>query len=237
MKNRFNAIVPDASRRVYEQIIDVITEMVASGELGPGDKLPPERHLTDLLDVSRSSLREAIRALQEQGVLESRRGAGTYVSETACMDVVSPFTELLMHERVRLWHLFQFRHALEPQIAKIAANNAQPKHLEAMQRLLSSQKAAIGSSVSVVNSDHNFHQLIAIATGNPLFLDVITQARNRLAETSQQELQGPERKMASYDYHRRIYDAIATGRPVRAEQLMREHLEQVEAMLFTVQHY
>jgi len=218
--------------KIYERVVERIRELLDSGEIKPGDRLPPERKLAEVFKVSRSSLREAIRALQENGVLESRRGDGTYVSLPPGGDLLAPFAEVMTQQRVRLWQLFQFRQAIEPQIARLAAESRTQGHLEALRQLLFMQEQECEGDEKTGYADLHFHQLIAMATGNPLFLDVVTRAESKLAETRNQPLQSDERQAASLQAHRRILEAIEAGDPETAEQTMREHLAEVQGMVF-----
>ncbi|GFM37919.1 FadR/GntR family transcriptional regulator [Desulfovibrio psychrotolerans] len=218
--------------KIYERVVERIRELLESGEIKPGDKLPPERKLAEVFKVSRSSLREAIRALQENGVLESRRGDGTYVSLPPGGDLLAPFAEVMTQQRVRLWQLFQFRQAIEPQIARLAAESRTQGHLEALRQLLSMQEMECEGDENTGYADLHFHQLIAMATGNPLFLDVVTRAESKLAETRNQSLQSEERRIASLQAHRRILEAIEAGDPDTAELTMREHLSEVQGLVF-----
>ncbi len=217
--------------RIYEQVVERIRELLDSGALKPGDRLPPERTLAELFTVSRSSVREAIRALQENGVLESRRGAGTFVTLPPGGDLLVPFAEAMTRQRVRLWQFFQFRRAIEPQIARLAAENRTPEQLTALAELLRKQEADPEGPDST-ETDMQFHQLIAVATGNPLFVDLVVKARGKLAETRTPPLQSGQRRALSLAAHQALYDAIATQNANAAECAMRDHLLRVEETLF-----
>ncbi len=218
--------------KIYEQVVDRIRDLLESGELHPGDKLPPERKLAELFKVSRSSLREAIRALQESGVLESRRGDGTYISLPVGSDLLAPFAEVLTQQRVRLWQFFQFRIAIEPQIARLAAQERTDGHLEALHHLLDMQEREVIADEKNGFADLHFHQLIAMATGNPLFVDLVTRAEAKLAETRNESLQSEERMQRSLLAHKEIYSTIAGRDQDGAENAMRTHLQQIEKLVF-----
>lgn len=219
--------------KIYEQVVDRIRDLLDSGELRPGDRLPSERKLSEIFKVSRSSLREAIRALQENGVLESRRGDGTYVSLPPGSDLLAPFAEVMTQQRVRLWQLFQFRIAIEPQIARLAAQERTDGHIEALQHLITMQEGEVLENTHTGYADLHFHQLIAMATGNPLFVDVVTRAEAKLAETRTESLQSEERQLNSLVAHRAIFKAIEDRDADGAEEAMRAHLLQVEKLVFT----
>ncbi|UZP66120.1 FadR family transcriptional regulator [Desulfovibrio mangrovi] len=219
--------------KIYEQVVARIRDLIDSGQIRPGDKLPSERNLAEIFKVSRSSLREAIRALQESGVLESRRGDGTYVSLPPGSDLLAPFAEVMTQQRVRLWQLFQFRLAIEPQIARLAAQERTEGHLEALRHVLELQEKELGNGEKTGYADLHFHQLIAMATGNPLFVDVVTRAESKLAETRNEPLQSEERQKASLQSHRDIFTTIMQRDADAAEEAMRTHLLLVSKLIFS----
>lgn len=219
--------------KIYELVVERIHGLLETGELRPGDRLPAERKLAELFKVSRSSLREAIRALQENGVLESRRGDGTYVCQPPGGDLLAPFAEVLTQQRVRLWQFLQFRTAIEPPIAGLAALERTGQHLDALEHMLELQAKEVASGENHGFADLHFHQLIAMATGNPLFSDLVTRAESKMAETRNESLQSEERQMQSLEAHRAILGAIRGKNAQRAEELMRSHLQQVSTLLFS----
>lgn len=219
--------------KIYEQVVERIRDLIDSGQIRPGDRLPSERNLAEIFKVSRSSLREAIRALQESGVLESRRGDGTYVSLPPGSDLLAPFAEVMTQQRIRLWQLFQFRQAIEPQIARLAAQERTAGHLEALRHMLDLQEKEINGGEKTGFADLHFHQLIAMATGNPLFVDVVTRAESKLAETRNEPLQTEERQITSLQSHKTIIECIERQDPDAAEEAMRDHLQLVSNIVFS----
>jgi GntR family transcriptional repressor for pyruvate dehydrogenase complex len=130
------------SRRVFEEIVLRIERMIAQGEVRKGDRLPPERQLAEAFRVSRHSVREAIRALEQKGILRSHVGDGTYVLAGAERDLVEPLARAILLGRDQLREIFEFRRLLEPQIAALAAGAASVEELAALRDLWERQKAA-----------------------------------------------------------------------------------------------
>lgn len=214
---------------IYQRVMERIAALIDSGDIRQGGKLPPERNMAELFRVSRSAVREAIRALAEQGILESRRGDGTYVTAPADGTVADQLARAMAGRRLRLEQVLQFRQALEPEIAALAAANATDADIAALEDCLSRQRP--GDGATAAEADMTFHFLLARATGNPLFPDVVTSVRERLAETRDEPFQSPERRRASLAAHRDILEAVITRDPSAARRAMRDHLDRVAGLL------
>ncbi len=109
--------------KVYEEVAKQIERLILK-KLKPGDKLPSERELAEMLQVSRSSIRDAIRSLELMGLVEPRQGAGTIVRETSRGAKISPFASALERRREQVTELLDFRKMLEPPLAARAATHA-----------------------------------------------------------------------------------------------------------------
>lgn len=216
--------------KIYEQVVLRIQEMLQTGTLGIGDKLPPERDLAQTFQVSRSSIREAIRSLQEKGIVESRRGNGTYIIHTG--NIVEPLAEAVTEQRIYLLQIMEFRQAIEPAMAGLAARNATPEQLGAIAAIIK-EKAPEPPEGNPWEKDIRFHCAIAKASGNPLFEQALYNASTALEETRQAPLQSPERRVQSCSMHKEIFNAIHAGDATLAKECMHMHLQQVHELLFT----
>ncbi|MEZ0575684.1 FadR/GntR family transcriptional regulator [Halodesulfovibrio aestuarii] len=216
--------------KIYEQVVLRIQEMLQSGTLTVGDKLPPERDLATRFQVSRSSIREAIRSLQEKGIVESRRGNGTFIVNTG--DIVEPLAEALTTQRIYLLQIMEFRRTIEPAMAGLAARNATPDQLKNIATIMK-ENTLEPPDGSPWEKDIRFHSAIAQASGNPLFVQALFNASTALEETRQAPLQTPERITQSCTMHKEIFNAIAAGDEALATKCMHVHLEQVHNLLFT----
>jgi GntR family transcriptional repressor for pyruvate dehydrogenase complex len=222
---------------VTDDAIERIRELIASGEWGPGTRLPREHDLARQLGLSRNSLREAVRALSLARVLEVRQGDGTYVSSLDPGELLEPTllaTNLLRGRTVL--ELFEVRRLLEPEAAALAAQRVDAGLIGALGAQLDRMVAAGDHAHELVEADAAFHDVIAAAPGNSVLRALLrslstSTARARLwhglAERSALDLAREE--------HRRIYDAIAAGDPDLArasallhiatnERWLREHL-------------
>ena len=135
-------------------------------DLKPGDRLPPERRLAALFGVSRNSMREAIKSLEQAGLLESRPGAGTFISAASQTELARQLGEAFARERHRLEDIFELRLLLEPQIARLAAQRVSPGILERLDGLMQAYEDAMMRGEAVLEIDQNLHDTIAAATGN-----------------------------------------------------------------------
>jgi len=115
--------------RLYQEIAHQIELLISEGRLEPGDRLPPERALAGSFKVSRNCVREALRALAEKKLVESRQGDGTYVRDDAASDLARTFAEAFSAQRERIAEIFELRRAVEPGIAALAAEKATPRDI------------------------------------------------------------------------------------------------------------
>lgn len=211
----------------HDEIVQMIENLIRSGQLRAGERLPAERQLAESFRVSRNTVREAIKAMTEKGVVVSRRGAGTFVAEGALACMIDGAAR----KKQRLREIFELRKILEPQIASLAARRATADHLAGLAELVERQRLAIQNGLGHVELDETFHALIATATGNSVLADVYTTLHNVLAESRMQELQSKDRNRRSLAHHEQIVQALRDKSPERAADAMRRHMEQVEKNL------
>lgn len=151
---------------VTDEAISTIKAMIVSGELGPGEKLPPEKELSERLGLSRNSLREAVKSLEMIRVLDVRRGDGTYVTSLEPHLLLEAMSFVIdLHKDSSVIEIFEVRRVLEPYAAGIAALTISDAQLDALTESL----AAVDESTSVedlVVHDLHFHRLICEAAGN-----------------------------------------------------------------------
>lgn len=212
----------------HREILERIQGLIASGQLRCGDRLPPERTLAETFRVSRNSVREAIRALAERGVLESRRGDGTYVRAQDEGALRLSFEEAFGAQRDKLREIFELRRVLEPGIAALAAQRASPRAIERLKVIACDQQRRLLAGEDDADLDAGFHRELALAVGNAALTGVLKAAGGILAESRSEFLQSPERRRASAAGHLRIIDALERRDPEACRRAMEEHLETVE---------
>lgn len=218
---------------ISEEIAAQIRRLIAEGRLSPGDRLPAERVMAEMFGVSRTTVREGLKSLTETGLLESRQGAGTFVRR---VDDVAPqggsLIDAILAGDYRLADVFEVRKMLEPEIAAIASGKAQPDDITRLEAILYRQEEAIKKGKSGAELDHRFHQLLADIAGNTVLRELVSALHDALAKSRAEGVQSPERQKASVASHWAIVAALKNGHGMQAERAMREHLDEVEKIIF-----
>jgi len=165
---------PVKKRRLYEDIVDHIKELMAQGELKPGDKLPSERELADRFGVGRPTVREAIRTLSLMGLVEVGHGKrGTAVRDTAFEPYMESFKQqvswMIEMEKTTLRQLVEVRDSLETRIALLAAERASDTQLDEMKGLLAEMAEHLDDTDAYLEVAIRFHRFMAQSTQNPIF--------------------------------------------------------------------
>lgn len=211
-----------------EEAVNRIRGMIISGALRPGDRLPPEAELAGRLELSRSSLREAVRALTFIGVLRTRQGDGTYVTEldgASLLDNLG-FVVDLASERTLL-EFFQLRRMLEPEAVAAAAARADTDDFAAVGACLAAMEAAASTDdeAAFIDADLEFHHTITATAGNAVLSSLLralglrsVRAHRWRARTDRAALD------RSLDEHRAILDAIRSRDPEAARGAATVHL-------------
>ncbi len=216
--------------RVYEEVAKQIERLILT-KLKPGDKLPSERELADMLRVSRGSIRDAIRGLELMGLVEPRQGTGTIVREVSADSLVNPFANALKRRKELVSELLDFRKMLEPPLAARAATHASPEELSEMEEILRRQEEKQRQGDAAVAEDAEFHYSVALASDNSVVLKVIDILMDLLRDTRARSLQVEGRPQKSLSGHRRRLAAIKRHDGEAAKAAMRRHLEDVEEIV------
>jgi GntR family transcriptional repressor for pyruvate dehydrogenase complex len=199
-----------------------IQEMIVDGRLSPGQRLPAERELSELLGISRPTLRETIRSLVSMNILESRHGSGTYVGALSTAALLEPLQFVMALNERSVDSLFEARLVIEPALAALAATRADPAQVAAM-------RAALDDPDRVA-ADVTLHRLIAEASGNALLATMLqtlsTLGRASRALTASRP--GVLRRTAAE--HRAIVDAIAGRDAAAARSAMTAHLTRIASV-------
>lgn len=209
-----------------------IKEMILSGRLRPGDKLPREGDLADSLGLSRNSLREAVRALSLINILDVRQGDGTYVTSLSPDLLLDSLTFVVdFHRDDSVLEFLRVRRILEPAAASMAALAADPAQLAELHAVL--QRPSPGAAAEeMLAHDIEFHRLIASASGNSVLaslLEALSGPTNRARIWRGRTQSGAQER--TLREHQAIYDAIAGGLPDVAHAAMVMHVAGVENWL------
>ena len=217
--------------RRYEQVAEQIQQLIASGALSPGDRLPPERELAAKFGVGRSSLRDAIRTLEVMGIVESRHGSGTVVRDLSTDALVVPLASVLAHKRELVAELLDVRRMIEPALAARAAANATEEELCRLEDILQRQAEKVRRGERSIEEDSEFHYAIALAARNSVVLRVLDVLMDLLRESRARSLQVPGRPERSCAGHQRILRAIKRRDGPAAEAAVRKHLKEIEEIV------
>jgi GntR family transcriptional repressor for pyruvate dehydrogenase complex len=218
--------------KVYEEVAAQLEKRILEGALKPGDKLPPERELAERFNVSRSAVREAIRSLELKGLVEPRPGEGTLVRTPSIDSLLNPLASLLGQKRELVRELLEVRVMIEPPLAGHAARNAGPEDIARLERILDRQKEKVARQELAIEEDSEFHYTIAQASKNSVILKVVDMMMDILRESRERSLQVEGRREKSLAGHRRIFNAIKRREAENAEEAMRQHLAEIEEVLF-----
>lgn len=221
-------ILEDKNERIYQNLMDSILSSLKNGTLKPGDRLPSERKWAEDMNVSRSAVREAIRALEMIGLVNSRQGGGTFINESYRLTMFQPMTISYRLNHGSLSNIQEFRQCLEVEAAKLAAINATEKDILELEALAHKMNDADNTYEGSIY-DRNFHSKIAEISGNCLIRDSLASVGALLDEIIDDIrsiiLQSARDTRILHDQHQRIIDSIKSRDVESAGKCMSEHME------------
>jgi GntR family transcriptional repressor for pyruvate dehydrogenase complex len=220
-------IEPLAREGVALRLVHRLLGMVRTGNLKPGDRLPSERELAELFDVSRPTIREAIKALTMLGVLRTRHGGGIFVSPLEAADLLGPLTFFLSLRDVEVDHLYDARALIEGEIAARAACRASEADANELEALIAQQEGVVDNPVAYRDVDRRFHMRLAEISGNPFLartaesLFTLGEEFRKIASETTAVISGSVRD------HKRIVVALRARDAEAARSAMRDHMQHV----------
>ncbi len=220
---------PAAKRgKAYEAVAQAVRELVFSGELSEGMRLPPERELAEHFRVSRVVIREAIRTLEHDGIVrvQSGAGGGTFVASAFDKPLGTSITNLLASGAISLEHLFEMRLMLEPPAAALAAKREGPDRAHTLQMGVRQAERVRGDSQALRAANLEFHRLLVALAGNPLLSALCETVLQILVESLKGNLDH-ETSLDVLGYHHRITEAVRAGDAELARSLTEQDLEQL----------
>lgn len=222
---------PIRTKRLYEEIVEQIKQLITDGKLKPGDKLLAERELADRFQVSRASVREAIRTLEMLGVIDIRPGEGTFIRGTETDDIIRPLAMFLAVERNSLLDMFEMRRIFETATARLAAERATFEELDQIESMLENMKERLNIQDPEKGEEFDaaFHYAVAEATHNSLLTKLFKTVSEEFAKANsvarRQLYQGNvENAQKIIDQHGEILAAIRSRDPKLAGDTMLAHL-------------
>ncbi|MBO8171871.1 MAG: FadR family transcriptional regulator [Bacillaceae bacterium] len=212
-------------RKVYQAILMEINRIMKEDNLRPGDRLPSERELSERLQVGRSSVREALRALELLGLITTRHGGGTYVQHYRHNKLIDILGYYILRDYKTKRDLIEMRKLLELDAVRLACKRATDKHFEEMERILEASEEKIRQGIVPTEEDYKFHRIIARSSRNSLLHRIwapIVEYSKTIREDSLSREGRPEQAVKE---HRGIMEAIKRGDVAESEKRMAQHLE------------
>jgi DNA-binding FadR family transcriptional regulator len=227
---------PVQTRKTFEEAVEQIAEKVKLGELAVGDRLPSERALAEQMEISRPTLREAVKVLVESGLLEVRRGSGGgmfIATELVPPELVARRKDIRIHEVAQV---LEARRMLEPRVAQLAAMRAGAEDFAAMEQTIADQRALVGEG-SILRGgredrflalDVRFHLALARSTGNGVLVGLVRSVYRDLEIARDMAMHHETVPDWSLDIHEQTLAAVRSGDLERVEAVMDEHLAAIE---------
>ena len=230
-----NKLTATNKQKVYEIIFQKIEHDIVSGNLKMGERLPSERELAAQYGVSRTSIREALRLLELNNLIEIRQGDGTFVKTNAQQTFQNQLSNVVLNtDQTTLYEMLETRLILESQCATLAALRATGKDLENIARTLEMMKNTNDEEIGI-QADLDFHMAIAKATNNNVLAQLIASfaphMRNTIEVTRKHRLSSTANITRTFEEHKAIYIAISRGESEQAKTLMEDHIRTIRQEL------
>ena len=223
------ATVAIRRRKLYEDVADHLDKMIQAGAYSPSDLLPSERDLMKHFGVGRPAVREALFHLRKMGVVELRSGERARVTRPTPQLVINALSGTARHMLAAPSGVQEFQDArafFEVGLVRHAANFATKQEIADFEAALESNRQSIGDLDLFQKTDVAFHYVLAVISGNPIFLAIHAAFAEWLLEQRKTTLAAGEDRIA-YEAHQAIFKAVAKRNPDAAEKAMRAHLDHV----------
>jgi len=221
-------VSPINKNRLHQEVIWRIKELIAQGYFKPGEKLPSNRDLAAKLSVSRAVIAEAMALMEIMGIVRIRPGSGTYVNTLQTEGVEEEVLNfILTSKKYLLEDLNELRFILEPQIAGLAAQKRSEDDIAKMKNVLATMEKKAAAEEDITNESMNFHLLLAKTAQNQLIVRILIYLNIILREGRAATLKRKERPRLAVKEHQAVLEAIIEKDSIKAESLMRKHLEEL----------
>ena len=222
-------------RRVYESVAEQLRHAIFSGQIEPGHKLPPEREMASQFQTSRVALREALRALEQEGMISIKRGfgGGAFVADFdgALRALTGSLNNVVKLGQAKSGHLTEARTILEPEMARLATTRANDEDLKAIEEIVKLQEEELRSNTLTRKHDMNFHRLVANACHNPVLTIVVGAIDDSLRDPIARSKLTYDMRARVVGYHRNLFEAMRSRNPEQAYRIMKEHVVAVQTHL------
>lgn len=210
------------TRKLYEEVVEQIIELIRQKHLQPGDKLPPEREFAQELGVSRTALREAIKALEDRELIEVKHGSGMFVRSPSIETIERSFSLILLTDQIRYIELMDVRELLEVEIAGRLAESAAIEDLDKMQEKIDLMWQYLDAPDEFVKLDVEFHVAFYQAMHNDLLLTMMQPITEMLLEAVGLTFSIPGSAERSLRQHQKLVERIRAGDVDGAREVMRQ---------------
>ena len=232
--NALRAVKPIERTTLAASTFEQLISYVVNGDWKAGDRIPPERELCQQLGIARTSLREALKAMELVGMLDSRVGDGTFVnprSEFLARPLLWAFTGT---DEAELSDVMEARVLLERDLAGMAAERGTEEEIAKIGDAVRAMKDSVASGTSTIEADMTFHLAIAQAAHNSVLQNAVQLLRNLMRQWIQLKLLIPNVPSRVLKQHKEIYEAIRTRDAEAARNAMRQHLDDTARLVTQV---
>ncbi|NJP37008.1 FadR/GntR family transcriptional regulator [Alkalicoccus luteus] len=212
-----------AGSKVYVRILEHIETMIMQGNLEAGDRLPSERELAERLQVGRSSVREAFRALELLDLIETRKGEGTFLRQAGSHRLAEILAGFFLKDAKARQDLAETRRILEVEAVKLGCERAEPEELDELQKLVYSS-IEMSQEGYFIDEDIQFHKSLVALSKNRLLLNIWRPLVEYSREALKQSLSREGRTVHAWEEHREILDAVREKDSSRAADALNRHL-------------
>ena len=224
-------------KRLYEEVVERIQQLIHSGEIRPGDSLPSERELMEIYGVGRPAIREAILTLQKEGFVSVSGGGRTRVIEPTAEHIVESLSTAARHWLAHPEGVQNFQAArkfFECGLARYAAQHATEDDLQLLTKALQVNKDSMNNSKLFAQTDVDFHYVLAVIPQNTIFTGIHAAISEWLIDQRHTALSLPGENKIAYQAHEEIAEAIINRNADLAENLMGKHLDQVAEVYWKI---
>src|SRR5262249_18859451 len=214
---------------ITELVVQRIKELLESGELKAGSRLPPERELADMLNISRPSLRTALKALSVMGIIRAKPGAGTYIAEAIPEVFTEPMHFMTLIHNTSVEELFEARRIIEAGLAELAAERATDEDLAALNKEIDGMRAAVGDIKQFLKHDVRFHQVMARAANNKLMSGVMDTIAQLLYHMRRRTIAQESDFNEAIEWHQKIVTSMRKRDAKRVKDLLSAHLRAAQS--------
>jgi GntR family transcriptional regulator, transcriptional repressor for pyruvate dehydrogenase complex len=217
--------------RIFQDIVDQIQEAILNGSIKSGEMLPAERELKEMFQTSRGTLREALRVLEQKGLIEIKLGVGggALIKSANTQQIGESLDILIRSQKVSLNHLCEFREEVEGDVVALAAGRAEAADIERLKVLLTDAKKHAEKGAphrdAFLEADKKLHLALAQISGNPIYISVLKMVHNNIHRYYDDFLpMGKRELMENYEDLCGIVEAVEKGDAARSKSLAQSHI-------------